>query len=88
MKSKEDGKKECCKINAIVSADAKGQIVLPKELREKAKINPNDKLAVIGFERDGEVCCVVLVKADALGSTVKNMLGPVFKEVFQGEEEQ
>ena len=75
--------KECCKVNAIVTVDAKGQVVLPKDFREKAKLKPNDKLAVIGFERDGEICCMVLVKADALGSTVKNMLGPIFKEALK-----
>ena len=36
--------KECCRIDAVVSVDAKGQIVLPKDLREKANIKPNDKL--------------------------------------------
>lgn len=75
--------KECCKIDAIVSIDAKGQIVLPKDLRERAKLQANDKLAVIGFERDNEVCCIIMLKADTLGSTVKNMLGPFFKEVLK-----
>jgi len=74
---------ECCKVDAIVTMDAKGQVVLPKDLREKAKLKPNDKLAVIGFERDGDICCMVLMKADALGSTVKNMLGPIFKEALK-----
>jgi len=80
--------KECCKINAIVSVDAKGQIVLPKDLREKANIKPNDKLAVIGFERNNEVCCFIMLKAEALESTVKNMLGPVFKNALQTEVQQ
>ena len=75
--------RECCKVDAIITVDAKGQMVLPKDLREKAKLKPNDKLAVIGFERDGDVCCMVLMKADALGSTVKNMLGPIFKEALK-----
>jgi AbrB family looped-hinge helix DNA binding protein len=47
--------KEYCKIDAVVSIDAKGQIVLPKDLREKANINPNDKLAIIGFQRNEKV---------------------------------
>jgi len=76
-------KKECCKIDAIVTVDAKGQIVLPKDLRERANVKPSDKLAVMGFERDGEVCCIVMVKAEALGGTVKKMLGPVFKEALE-----
>jgi AbrB family looped-hinge helix DNA binding protein len=76
--------KDCyCKINAIVTMDVKGQIVLPKDLREKAKLNPNEKLAIVGVEREGEVCCIVLLKADALGSSVKNVLGPVLENALK-----
>jgi len=73
----------CCKVNAVVTIDSKGQIVLPKDLRDRAKLKPNDKLAVIGFERDGEVCCIMMVPAEALGTSVKKMLGPMLKEVFK-----
>lgn len=73
---------ECCKINAIITIDAKGQIVLPKDLREKAKLKPNDKIAVIGCEKDGQVCCIIMIKADALGNTVKNTLGPFLKDAL------
>lgn len=85
MTNKECNSKDCCRIDAIVSVDAKGQIVLPKDLREKAKIKPNDKLAIIGFQRENEVCCIVMLKVDALEDTVKNLLGPVFKNVLQPE---
>ncbi len=85
MTSKEFSNKERCRIDAVVTVDSKGQIVLPKDLREKAKIKPNDKLAIIGFQRENEVCCIVMLKVDALENTVKNMLGPVFKNVFQPE---
>ncbi len=88
MTTKDCCNKECCKIAAVVTVDAKGQIVLPKDLREKAKIKPNDKLAVIGFQRDSEVCCIVMLKVDALEDTIKNLLGPVFKNVFQPEVEK
>ena len=76
-------RRECCKIDAVVTMDAKGQIVLPKDLRERAKLSPNDKLAVIGFERDGDVCCIVMVKADTLSGTVKRMLGPILNEALK-----
>lgn len=88
MASEECCNKECYKIDAVVSVDAKGQIVLPKDLREKAKIKPSDKLAIIGFERDGEVCCIIMLKVDALEGTVKNMLGPVFRNAFKLELEK
>ncbi|MEM3356693.1 MAG: HgcAB-associated protein [Candidatus Bathyarchaeia archaeon] len=77
----------CCKVDAVVTVDAKGQIVLPKDLREKAKLKPNDKLVVIGCERKGEICCIMMVKAENLEGTVKNALGPVLKEIFQTEGE-
>ncbi len=88
MTNKDCSNSECCRIDAVVSVDAKGQIVLPKELREKAKIKPTDKLAIIAFQRDSEVCCIVMLKVDALEDTVKNLLGPVFKNVFQPENEK
>jgi antitoxin PrlF len=88
MTDKECCNKECCKIDAVVTVDSKGQIVLPKDLREKAKIKPNDKLAVINFQRGSEVCCIVMLKVDALENTVKDLLGPVFKNVFQSEVEK
>jgi len=88
MTTRECCNKECCKIDAVVTVDAKGQIVLPKDLRERARIKPNDKLAVIEFQRGSEVCCIVMLKVDALGDTIKSLLGPVFKNVFQSEVEK
>lgn len=73
----------CCKVDAVVTVDSKGQIILPKDLRTKAKLKPNDKLAVIGCECNGEVCCIMLVRAEDLGNTVKSLLGPMFKEIFK-----
>jgi len=73
----------CCKVDAVVTMDSKGQIVLPKDLRDKAKLKPGDKLALIWCEREGEVCCIMMVKADDLGKSVRVMLGPMIKDVFK-----
>ncbi len=73
----------CCKVESIISVDERGQMVLPKDLREKAKIKPGDKLAVVSMERNGKVCCLSLIKADELEGMVKSMLGPVMDEVFK-----
>ena len=78
-------KRECCKIDAVVTMDAKGQIVLPKDLRERAKLNPGDKLAVIGFEHDGDICCISIVKADSLSGTLKKMQGPILNDALKLE---
>jgi len=75
--------KECCKIEAVITMDAKGQIVLPKDLRERAGLNSGDKLAIVALEREGAVCCFVMVRAEALSGTVKNMLGTMFEEALE-----
>ncbi len=72
----------CCKVEALVSIDDRGQMVLPKELREKANIRPGDKLAVTSWEKDGKVCCISLTKAEELTEMVKAALGPVMKDIL------
>lgn len=74
----------CCKVEALITIDARGQTVLPKEVRDRAGINAGDKLAVVSFESEGKVCCISLVKADAFAGTVREMLGPMMAEIFQG----
>jgi len=56
-------------------------MVLPKELREKANISAGDKLAVTTWEKDGQVCCIFLTKAEDLADMVRATLGPVMETV-------
>jgi antitoxin PrlF len=77
------GEMGCCKVESIVSVDERGQMVLPKEIREKAKIKAGDKLAVVSMEKDGNVCCLSLIKVEKLEGLVKSMLGPVMEEVLK-----
>ena len=72
----------CCKVESVINVDERGQMVLPKEIREKAKIQSGDKLAVISWEKDGEVCCISLIKVEKLAEIVKSMLGPVMKDIL------
>jgi len=73
----------CCKVESLISVDERGQMVLPKEIRDKAKIRAGDKLAVVAWERDGEVCCISLVKVEGITEMVKDMLGPMMKEIIK-----
>jgi len=65
--------------------DSKGQIVLPKDLREKANIKPNDKIAVLACEKNGEVCCIMMIKAERLTGAVNETLGPLIKGIAKKE---
>jgi antitoxin PrlF len=71
----------CCKVEALINVDDRGQMVLPKEIRDKADIHAGDKLALISWEKDGKVCCFTLIKADDFGDMVKGILGPMMKEL-------
>jgi antitoxin PrlF len=73
----------CCKVEAVVSVDERGQMVLPKDLRDKAGIHAGDKLAVVSMDKDGKTCCLSLIKVESLTNMVKDMLGPVMEEVFK-----
>jgi len=72
----------CCKVDAVVTVDDRGQLLLPKDLRERAGIASGDKLAVVSWERDGEVCCMTLIKADELTELIKDKLGPLMKDII------
>ena len=69
-----------CKVEAILSVDERGQMVLPKDVREKAGIKNGDKLALISWEKDGAVCCLALMKVENLSGMVKDVLGPLLHE--------
>jgi len=71
----------CCKVEAIVTADERGQMVLPKEVRDKAGIRAGDKLALISWEKNGKSCCLVLIKADELTAMVGAWLGPLLEGI-------
>ena len=75
----------CCKVEALVSVDERGQMVLPKEIRDQADIRAGDKLALVSWKKDGKVCCFTLIKADEFGDMVRGLLGPMMKEVIASD---
>ena len=71
----------CCKVEALVSVDERGQMVLPKDVREKMEIKAGDKLSLVSLSCGEKLCCVALVKADDLSKMAENFLGPVLKDI-------
>jgi AbrB family looped-hinge helix DNA binding protein len=88
-KTPKDG--SCCtpggigsyKVDSLVSVDDRGQMVLPKELRDKAGIKGGDKLAVITWEKEGKVCCISLIKVEEFSGMIKGLLGPLMGDVLK-----
>lgn len=77
--------KGCCKNNvdrnlegwtveAIVSIDEKGQMVIPKDIREKANFSAGDKIAMISCKNEKDICCLLMVKADKLMGTISEII--------------
>lgn len=64
----------CCSVESVVSVDERGQMVLPKDIRDKAGICPGDKLVVIAMKRDGKFCCLSLIKAQDFEGFVENLI--------------
>lgn len=71
----------CCKVEAVITADERGQMVLPKEVRDQAGIRAGDKLALISWTKGGKSCCLVLIKADDLTTMVGEWLGPILRNI-------
>ena len=69
---------KCCgdvTVQALVRVDDRGQMVLPKDVREKAEIRGGDKLALTTIEKDGKVCCILLTRSDDFVQVVRATLG-------------
>ena len=72
-----------CQVDALITIYGRGQIVLPKEVREKADINAGDKFVVISHQSGGKGCCLFLIKADFFSETVKNTLEPLVRDILE-----
>ena len=72
----------CCKVESVVSIDERGQMVLPKEIREKVNIKSGDKLAIVSMQKDNKICCLTLIKVQEIEHMVKDMLGPIMKDII------
>lgn len=70
-----------CRVEAVLNVDERGQMVLPKDVREKALIKTGDKLALISWEKSGSICCLALIKVENLNGMVKDVLGPLMHDM-------
>ncbi|MEM0203332.1 MAG: HgcAB-associated protein [Archaeoglobaceae archaeon] len=74
-----------CRLEAVVSVDTRGQIVLPKELREKAELKAGDKLAILSAcDESGKVCCLIFVKTETIEKIAVEKLSPTLRSIFEG----
>lgn len=90
MSDKKNKKSECCDIDGsvtcslegLISVDERGQMVLPKTFREKAGIEPGEKIGLLSYEKDGKICCMVLVREHQLSEMAKKMINPIIGQML------
>ncbi len=70
-------------VEAIVSCDDRGQLVLPKDIRKKLKILSGDKLALLNISNGDDDFFLTLIKANALEKLIRNYLSPVMNDVMK-----
>ncbi|KQC03428.1 MAG: hypothetical protein APR55_10110 [Methanolinea sp. SDB] len=75
-----------CSVEAVVTVDGRGQMVLPKEVRDRAGISAGDRLAVIFWEKEDDVCCITLIKAAFFDGMVRSLLGPMMEAISSGKQ--
>jgi len=75
--------KSSISVEAIVSCDDRGQLVLPKDIRKKLNIKPGDKLAVLNCYAEEDKQFLTLIKTNSLEELFKSYMGPVMKEIIK-----
>ncbi len=89
-KARSDGSKngeKCCRVESVISIDDRGQMILPKEIRENADIQAGNKFAVISWEKNGRVLCFSLMRVEQLADSLRNVFIPMIEE-FEGDTEE
>ncbi len=72
----------CCSIESVLTLDERGMVCLPKDIRNRAGLNPGDKIALISWEKEDKICCFSMVPVRELSGTVGAALGPLMNFNF------
>jgi AbrB family looped-hinge helix DNA binding protein len=61
----------CC-VEAIISMDDRGQIVIPKDLRDKLGLKSSEKLVLISWTKNNKVESVSIMRNDVFSEIINN----------------
>ena len=71
-----------CSVEAVLSVDERGQMVLPKAMRTALGVENGGKLAAVTMQQGQEMCCVTLMRTDRLDGMARSFLSPIVSAVF------
>ena len=61
-------------VEAVVTIDGRGQVVLPKEVRSALSLEAGSKLAVVIKDAGGKPCCINLLPTAALQDGLRQII--------------
>jgi antitoxin PrlF len=74
-------KEKCCEVNnndfeleAVISFDERGQLILPKDVRAKFGLEAGEKFALVSCSDKGQLCCFHIIKTNKLSETIGQMV--------------
>ncbi|GAG66976.1 unnamed protein product [marine sediment metagenome] len=67
---------------------AKYELTRMKEMDAFIGIRAGDKLAAVSWEKNGEICCISLIKAEDFAEMVKDLLGPMMEEILKKKKDK
>lgn len=70
-------------VEAILSCDERGSLVLPKDIRRKLGIAAGEKMALLNIKSGEDEFFLTLIKANSLENLIKKYLTPVMKDVIK-----
>ncbi|MBI4362122.1 MAG: AbrB/MazE/SpoVT family DNA-binding domain-containing protein [Euryarchaeota archaeon] len=71
------------RVEAVVSVDERGQLVLPAALRSGMGIRAGDKFAVVTHQMGSRTAGITLLKVEDLAAALKEHLGPMFEHLVK-----
>ncbi|UCC92838.1 MAG: AbrB/MazE/SpoVT family DNA-binding domain-containing protein [Thermoplasmata archaeon] len=74
--------KQTIRVEGVASIDERGQMVIPKAIRDRMGLQAGDKLAISIMESDGRPCCLTLIRTEELAERVKDILGPAINDIM------
>jgi len=79
---------ECCKVESVVTIDERGQMILPKDLREKVGLVAGDKLVIATSMKDGKLGFLMMFRADDFNDMVKGAVRPAMRMICMDDKEE
>lgn len=68
-------------LSAVVTVDARGQLVLPAEIRRRLGLKGGEKFALIPCGSAACPSALTLIRVDELGKALQGILGPLLRSV-------